>query len=58
MQLDVTWAMQCVRDQIKGKSAQDLEAEVTTWRRCTAAYQTGDAEQIKKACAPPPATPD
>jgi hypothetical protein len=49
-QLDVAWAIQYVRDEIKGKSAQELEAEVVMWRRCSAAYQAGDADQIEKAC--------
>jgi hypothetical protein len=57
-QLEVGLAIQYVRDEIKGKPAQELEAEVVMWRRCSAAYQTGDAEQIKKACTSddPPAS--
>jgi hypothetical protein len=51
-QLEVGWAIQYVRDAIKGKSAQELEAEVVTWRRCSAALQAGDSEQVKKACTP------
>lgn len=51
-QLDVTFAIEYVRDTIKGKSAQDLETEVTLWRKCTAATQTNDRQQIKEACYP------
>jgi hypothetical protein len=36
-QLEVTSAIEYARDSIRGKSAQDLDAEVTEWRRCTAA---------------------
>lgn len=49
-ELDIGWAIQYVRDEIKGKPAQELDAEVTLWRRCTAAYQSGDTEHIGKAC--------
>jgi hypothetical protein len=55
-QLEVGWAIEYVRDQIKGKSSQELEAEVTAWRRCTAAYQSGDTEQIKEGCKASSAT--
>lgn len=51
-QLEVGWAIQYVRDEIKGKPAQELEAEVATWRRCSAAMQTGNTDQISKACTP------
>jgi hypothetical protein len=51
-QLDVGWAIEYVRDKIKGKPAKELEAKVAMWRRCSAANQTGDADQIKKACTP------
>ncbi len=51
-QLTVDFAIQYVRDSIKGKSPQELEAEVTMWRACAAAYQSGDKEQIAKACSP------
>jgi hypothetical protein len=51
-QLEVGWAIQYVRDEIRGKSSQELDAEITLWRRCSAAYQTGDTEQITKACTP------
>jgi hypothetical protein len=56
-QIEIGWAIQYVRDQVKGKSAQDLEAEVTMWRRCTAAIQTGNSEQIGKACGPDNSAP-
>jgi len=49
-QLEIAWAIQYVPDE--GKSAQDLDAEVTLWRRCTAAMQSGNNEQIGKACTP------
>lgn len=52
-QLEVGWAIEYVRDQIRGKPAQELEAEVAAWRRCAAAVQTKDEEQIKQACTPP-----
>lgn len=51
-QIEIGLAMAYVRDAVKGKSAAELEAEVTMWRRCSAAYQTGDTDQITKACAP------
>ncbi len=56
-QIEIGWAIQYVRDQVKGKSAQDLEAEVTMWRRCTAAIQTGNSDQIGKACNPDNSAP-
>jgi len=56
-QIEIGWAIQYVRDQVKGKSAQDLEAEVTLWRRCTAAIHTGNSEQIGKACSPDNSAP-
>jgi hypothetical protein len=51
-QLEIGWAIQYVRDQVKGKAASELDAEVNLWRRCTAAYQTGDKDKIAKACTP------
>lgn len=51
-QLEVGWAIQYVRDEIKGKPAQELEAEVVIWRRCSAAMQTGNPDQISRACTP------
>lgn len=51
-QLAVDWSIQYVRDSIKGKSPQELEAEVTMWRACAAAEQSGDKEQIAKTCNP------
>src|SRR6266478_2616219 len=36
-QLEVGQAIQYVRDSIKGKPAQELDSEVTVWRRCSAA---------------------
>lgn len=49
-QLGVSWALQYVRDQVKGKPAKDLESELTTWRGCQAAYGTGDSKKILDAC--------
>lgn len=58
-QLNVSSAIQYARDSVKGKPAQDLDAEVTLWRRCTAAYKSHplprspqDIEIITKACTP------
>jgi hypothetical protein len=51
-QLEIGWAIEFVRDQVKGKPAAELDAEVNLWRRCTAAYQTGDKDKTAKACAP------
>lgn len=51
-QLEVGWAIQYVRDEIKGKPAQELDAELALWRRCSAALQTGNSDQITKACTP------
>lgn len=58
-QLEVSWAIQYARDSIKGKAAQELEAEVTLWRRCTAADKShpmprsdADVAIISKACTP------
>jgi hypothetical protein len=57
-QLEVGWAIQYVRDEIKGKPARELESEVAMWRRCSAATQTGNTEQISKACTPDDASSD
>jgi len=51
-QLEIGWAIQYVRDEIKGKPTQELDAEVGLWRRCAAASQTGDKAKIAKACTP------
>jgi hypothetical protein len=58
-QLEVGWAIQYARDEIKGKPAPELEAQVSLWRRCTAADKShpmprssDDATQIAKACSP------
>jgi hypothetical protein len=60
-QLEVSWAIQYARDAIKGKPAQELDAEVALWRRCSAADKSHpmprsseDAAQISKACTPDP----
>jgi len=57
-QLEVGYAIQYARDSIKGKSTQDLDAQVTVWRRCTAADKSHplprspeDVDIISKACA-------
>lgn len=50
-QLEAGWAIQYVRDAIRGKPAQDLQAEVAAWRRCSAAMQSHNAEQISKGCS-------
>lgn len=57
-QLDVGYAIQYARDSIRGKSTQDLDAEVASWRRCTAADESHplprspeDVDIINKACA-------
>jgi hypothetical protein len=51
-QLEVGWAIEYVRDEIKGKPASELNAKITMWRRCSAAYQTGETDKITKACTP------
>jgi len=58
-QLEVGWAIQYARDSIKGKPAQELDAEVALWRRCSAADKSHpmprsseDAALISKACTP------
>ena len=58
-QLEVGWAIQYARDSIKGRPAQDLDAEVVLWRRCSAAIKSHpmprsseDAALISKACTP------
>lgn len=58
-QLEVGWAIQYARDSMKGKSAQDLNAEVALWRRCSAADKSHptprsseDAALVSKACTP------
>jgi hypothetical protein len=58
-QLEVGWAIQYARDSIKGKPAQELDAEVSLWRRCSAADKShpmprsdADAAIISKACTP------
>jgi hypothetical protein len=57
-QLDVGYAIQYARDSIRGKPAQDLDAQVASWRRCTAADKSHplprspeDVDVISKACA-------
>lgn len=49
-QIEVDSAIEYVRDQVKGKPPQELDSKLNMLRRCTAASQTGDTEQIKKAC--------
>jgi len=58
-QLEVGWAIQYARDSIKGKPAQELDAEIALWRRCSAADKSHpmprnseDAAGISKACTP------
>ena len=58
-QLTVAWAIQYARDSIKGKPTKDLDAEVSLWRRCSAADKSHpmprsseDAAAISKACTP------
>jgi hypothetical protein len=58
-QLQASWAIQYTRDSIKGKPAQELDAEVTLWRRCSFADKSHpmprsaeDVAQISKACTP------
>jgi hypothetical protein len=36
MKVETSFAFQYVRDQIKGKAAKDLDAELTLWRQCSA----------------------
>jgi len=49
-QLDVSWALQYVRDQVRGKPAKELEVELTAWRACQFAYSTGDSKKILDTC--------
>jgi hypothetical protein len=49
-QLEVDFALQYVRDEIKGKSAKDLDAELTAWRACSAAVAIGDGKKINDSC--------
>jgi hypothetical protein len=51
-QLETGWAIEYVRDEVKGKPASELDTKVNLWRRCTAAMQTGDKDKIDKACTP------
>jgi hypothetical protein len=58
-QLGVGWAIQYARDSIKGKPAQELDAEIALWRRCSAADKSHpmprsseDAAIVAKACTP------
>jgi hypothetical protein len=58
-QLELGWAIQYARDSIKGKPSQELDAEVTLWRRCAAADKShpmprtdADSAIISKACSP------
>jgi hypothetical protein len=58
-QLDAGLAIEYARDAIKGKSAEELDAEVTLWRRCSAADKSHpmprsdeDGALIAKACTP------
>jgi len=58
-QLEVGSAIQYVRDAIKGKPTLELDADVTMWRRCSAADKSHpmprsaeDVAAISKACTP------
>lgn len=58
-QLVATYAIEYARDAIKGKPTQELDTEVTLWRRCSAADKSHpmprsseDAAVINKACTP------
>jgi hypothetical protein len=51
-QLEIGWAIEYVRDEIKGKPASELDTEINLWRRCAAAAQTGDKDKIATACTP------
>lgn len=51
-QLEIGWAIQYVRDEVKGKPASELDTGVSLWRRCAATMQTGDKDKIAKACTP------
>jgi hypothetical protein len=51
-QLETGWAIEYVRDEVKGKPASELDTKVNLWRRCTAAMRTGDKDKIAKACTP------
>jgi hypothetical protein len=58
-QLVVTYAIEYARDAIKGKPTQELDTEVTLWRRCSATDKSypmprssEDAALISKACTP------
>lgn len=50
-QVETASAIEYVRDQVRGKPAEELESKLSLWRRCAAASQTGDTEQITKACS-------
>lgn len=51
-QLEIGWAIEYVRDEIKGKPPAELDAEVGFWRRCASAMQSGDKDKIATACTP------
>lgn len=51
-QLEIGWAIEYVRDEIKGKPAAELDAEAGLWRRCASAMEGGDKDKIAKACTP------
>src|SRR5437588_9212736 len=53
-QLAITWALEYVRDEIKGKPSAELTAKLEMWRRCQAAYLSGDTQRTVDACKPQP----
>lgn len=48
----ITWAMKIVRDQIRGRSAEDIEKELTAWRQCRS-----DASKCLPSAAAPSKNP-
>ena len=50
----INWAMKIVRDQIRGRSAEDIEKELVAWRQCHA-DSTKCSLPASPAKQPPPA---
>jgi hypothetical protein len=51
----ITWAIKIVRDQIRGRSAEDIEKELVAWRQCHA-DRSKCVTPASSTKPPPPAT--
>jgi hypothetical protein len=49
-QLPIEWAMEYIRDEVKGKPGAELSRKLEYWRGCQSAYLSGDTKRIADAC--------